>query len=136
VKRVVVRALAKIDEALDLVLYRPAVVRAFLWLPRWWLCDLARLSIRLDERWHVGWWDEVGIYPGQPCEACGRRASIHVHGGLEPDDEATGAFIESRRILLCGWCRLDGPILDDDDIQRELARARERSVAWRWRLVE
>jgi hypothetical protein len=33
-KRLVVAALAKIDKAMDEVLYRPAVVKAFAWLPR------------------------------------------------------------------------------------------------------
>jgi len=32
--------LAKIDEAVDEVLYRPAIVKAFIKLPRWWQCDV------------------------------------------------------------------------------------------------
>ena len=59
--------MAKADQALDEVLYRPAVVKPFQWLPRWWLCDLAKLSMRLDDRWAVGYWDDVGIAPGGPC---------------------------------------------------------------------
>jgi hypothetical protein len=131
VKRVLIRVLAKADEALDEVLYRPAVVKAFIWLPRWWLCDLAKLSIALDDRWQVGYWDEDGIFPGGPCEACGRRASIHVLGGLEPDEEAMGWFLESRPVSTCGWCHL-GTILNEADLERELALARADSVAWRW----
>ena len=123
VKRIVVRALALADEAVDEVLYRPAVVKAFMWLPRWWLCDLAKLSMRLDERWAVGFWDDA-IVPGGPCEACGRRATIHVYGSVDP---------ESRPICLCGWCHLAGPLADDSDVQRELALARAHSIAWRWR---
>lgn len=130
-KRLLIRALAKADEALDAVLYRPAVVKAFIWLPRWWLCDLAKLSIALDDRWQVGYWDEAGIFPGGPCEACGRRASIHVHGGLDPDEEAMGSFLESRPVSTCGWCQL-GTILNDVDLKRELALARADSVGWRW----
>lgn len=33
-KRTMVVALARMDGVLDAVLYRPAVVKAFLWLPR------------------------------------------------------------------------------------------------------
>jgi hypothetical protein len=40
-----VRLLATIDAALDKLLYRPAVVKLFCWLPRWWQCDLARASM-------------------------------------------------------------------------------------------
>ncbi len=57
VKRVVIRVLAKVDEAVDEVLYRPAVVKVFQWAPRWWLCDLAKLSMALDDRWNVGYWE-------------------------------------------------------------------------------
>jgi hypothetical protein len=48
VKRLIVIGLRKLDEAIDEVVYRPAVVKAFMWLPRWYLCDLARASIALD----------------------------------------------------------------------------------------
>lgn len=131
-KRALVVAIAKVDEAFDEVLYRPAVVKAFQWLPRWWLCDLAKLSIALDDRWGVGYWDEIGIAPGNPCDACGRRASIHVVGGLEPDDEPSGDFMEDRPVYICGWCHLTGVMLTEDDIERELALARADSVSWRW----
>jgi hypothetical protein len=126
-------AIAKVDEALDEVLYRPAVVKAFAWLPRWWLCDLAKVSIALDDRWGVGYWDENGIAPGDPCEACGRRAAIHVVGGLEPGDEPLGDYMDDRPVYTCGWCHLTGVMLDEEDIQRELALARADSVSWRWR---
>jgi hypothetical protein len=76
VRRALVRALAVTDAAIDEVLYRPAVVKAFARLSRWWNCDLARLSMRLDDRWGTGYWDEAGIAPGAPCDARGRRAAI------------------------------------------------------------
>jgi len=76
----VVRLLAIVDEALDQLLYRPAVVRLFSWLPRWWLCDVARVSMALDDRRRLGYWAAAGIAPGGVCEACGRRAAIHVVG--------------------------------------------------------
>lgn len=132
-KRRIVISLERIDRALDWVLYRPALVRAFLWLPRWWMCDLSRLSIALDDRWRVGWWDAHGIYPGRPCDACGRRASIHVVGGPEDDEGVIGDYLETHPVQLCGWCEVAGPINDDAELERALARARIRSVAWRWR---
>ena len=32
----------KVDEALDELLYRPEIVKAFVWIPRWWRCDMAK----------------------------------------------------------------------------------------------
>ncbi len=132
-KRAVVQSLALVDEAIDEVLYRPAVIKAFSWLPRWWLCDLAKVSIWLDDRWETGYWKSAGCEPGGPCEACGRRAAIHVYGGLEPDLEPDGGYLDGRPVRVCGWCQLGGPLLDEGDVQRELALARADSVAWRWR---
>lgn len=130
--------MARVDEALDEVLYRPAVVKAFTWFPRWWRCDLAKLSMVLDDRWGVGYWDQADIVPGEPCEACGRRASIHLIGGQSADDalvEAEGDrdFLHSRVVHLCGWCHIEGPILSESDLARELDAAAVNSVAWRWR---
>src|SRR5438034_5739178 len=102
-KRGLVVLLSKLDEGLDEVLYRPAVVRAFRWLPRWWMCDLAKASMWLDDRWQTRWWDDA-IAPGEPCVACGRRASIHVIDGLDGSE-----------VGLCGWCHVQGPVLTDAD---------------------
>ena len=126
--------MAKVDEALDEVLYRPAVVKAFSCLPRWWSCDLARLSMLLDDRWDLGYWERTGIAPGRPCDACGRRASIHVLGGRDdefPDDG--GSFLDDHPVYLCGWCHLEGEINDPAQLEAALAEARRRSVSWRWR---
>jgi hypothetical protein len=128
-----VLALAKVDEALDEVLYRPAVVKAFSWLPRWWLCDLARASMWLDDRWRTRWWQAAGIEPGGPCQACGRRAAIHVYGGSDPGAEPVDDYLESHPVFVCGWCKLDSPVTDEADLRRKLDRARARSVSWRWR---
>jgi hypothetical protein len=134
VKRDLIRVMALLDEALDGVLYRPAVVRAFRWVPRWWLCDLARFSMVLDDRWGVGYWDQADIVPGRPCEACGRRASIHVIGGpSEGETDNGGTFLDDRAVFLCGWCHVQGPILNEHDLKRELDSAARDSVAWRWR---
>jgi hypothetical protein len=134
VKHASVVALAKIDEALDELLYRPAIVKAFGWLPRWWLCDLAKLSIRLDTRWGTAWWNGE-LEPDGPCEACARRASIHVYGGPDPDgdEEAVVDYLTTRPIHLCGWCSVGGPIENEEDLRRALSLARSQSVAWRWR---
>ena len=35
------------------------------------------------------------MYPNGPCAACGRRASIHVQGGLEADEEPIGDYVEA-----------------------------------------
>ena len=39
--------------------------------------------LTLDDRWQVGHWERAVIAPGRPCDACGRRALIHVVGGTE-----------------------------------------------------
>lgn len=131
-KRAVVWAIAKADEALDEVLYRPAIVKAFMWLPRWWLCDLAKVSIALDDRWGVGYWNEDSIWPGGPCDACRRRASIRVYGSRQPDDEPLNDYLEQHPVRTCGWCHLHGQLLNETDVERELAAARDDSIAWRW----
>jgi hypothetical protein len=133
--RGIVVLLEKADEAVDEVLYRPALVKAFDWLPRWWQCDLARLSMRVDERWQVGWWDDADIVIGGPCEACGRRASYLVYGERDEDDDLDPIedFFTDRPVYTCGWCRLEGTVESEADLRRELAAARARSVSWRWR---
>jgi hypothetical protein len=85
----VIRVLASLDDAVDQVLYRLAVVKLFCWLPRWWQCDLARASIVLDARWRVGYWAAAGISPDGSCEAI--RTPIRDEADLET------AFAETRR---------------------------------------
>ncbi len=126
--------MAKLDEALDELLYRPAVVKAFMWLPRWWSCDLAKLSMALDDRWEARYWEETGIVPGRLCEACGRRASIHVVGGRDDESEEDREdFVDDRLVYLCGWCQLRGDIDSAPNLDAALAEAREDSLSWRWR---
>ncbi len=135
----VVAAMAMADEALDELVYRPAVVKLFAWLPRWWLCDLAQASIALDDHWKLGYWAAAGIAPHGVCEACGRRAAIHVVGGRDPDCDAEAVpgegvwFLDNRPVYLCGWCSIRTPIEDQTDLNAALAEARARSIAWRWR---
>ena len=92
----------------------------------------------LDDRWSVGYWAEADIAPGRPCDACGQRASIHLLGGRIDEDEPAdlsddAQFLDEKLVHLCGWCHIEGPILNEDDLQRELAAAASDSVAWHWR---
>lgn len=137
-KRSIVRALNTACTWVDDVVYRPAVVRLTLPLPRWWSCQLAKLSMRLDDRWGTAYWesDEAPAAPQGLCEACARRAAWLVIGGTdEEDDEPAEYFLASRPVHLCGWCRFDGDraIESEDDLARALSEARTRSIAWRWR---
>jgi hypothetical protein len=137
-KRLVVVVLNRLCLLLDDFVYRPAIVRVGLPLPRWWNCELAKLSIKLDDAWGVGYWnDETGpAVPGSPCEACGRRAAIFVVGGpLEEDGDEDDIYLARRPVHLCGWCSLEpaAPIDSEEDLTKELTLARERSVSWKWR---
>jgi hypothetical protein len=150
-RRFVVWALATADELVDEVLYRPAIVRAFRWLPRWWRCDLARLSMALDDRWRLRWWrDEGGAEPGGVCEACGRRAAWLEFGGPwaegdeddeDEDDACPGggerrvSWLDDHTVHVCGWCTGagDGALFTEEEVRRNLAQAGAASVAWRWR---
>ena len=83
IKRAIVRGLNDACWAVDEIAYRPVVVRLTLWLPRWWRCDLARLSMYLDDRWGLDWWrsDDAPPAPSGVCAACKRRAAWLVLGG-------------------------------------------------------
>ena len=77
--------------------------------------------------------EEERIEPGGLCQACGRRAAIHVLGGPGPDGEHFDDFLETHPVYLCGWCPIPGPIKSQDDLERALVAARSASVSWRWR---
>lgn len=123
-RRLTVEVLARADAALDEVLYRPAVVQAFRWLPRWWRCDLARLSVALDRRWDTGHWAEA-VPPHGVCAVCRRRAAVHEYGAASDGPPWP--------LATCGWCRLDGPMRTPAERDAAIDRARRASVAWRWR---
>lgn len=139
------RALNNACTAVDAVAYRPAAVKLTLPLPRWWSCQLARLSMRLDERWATGYWSSADgpAVPGGRCDACTRRPAWLVVGGRWDEDDPDHPFayehpaLDARAVHLCGWCRLEPdagePIRDSADLERALARARARSIAWHWR---
>jgi hypothetical protein len=139
-KRLIVRFLNRACTWVDDVAYRPAVVKATLWLPRWWGCELARLSMRLDDRWATGYWsgDDAPAAPAGRCESCQRRAAWLVMGGTFPhyDEEPLNYYLADRPLYLCSWCHVDEPagaIEDEAQLRRALASAREQSIAWRWR---
>lgn len=140
-RRAVVSGLNSACELVDEVAYRPAVVWLTLRLPRWWRCELARLSMRLDERWKVGWWETGGartVAPGGECDICHRRPAIHEVGGSMEDlgVEPDGSYMEAHPLQTCGWCKLPyGEIESDEQIVAAIADARARSISarrWRW----
>src|SRR4051794_33226606 len=104
-KRRVIGALNAACTAVDAVAYRPVVVRLTLPLPRWWRCDLARLSMRLDDRWSTGYWssDAAPAAPDGLCDACQRRAAWLVVGGRDEGAEADGDafFLADHPVHLC-----------------------------------
>jgi len=53
--------------------------------------------------------------------------------GAIPTRSPFGDYLEARPVLVCGWCHLNDPPHNEEDVQRELALARAYSVAWRWR---
>lgn len=138
-KRRIVRALNTACTAVDAVAYRPAVVRLTLPLPRWWGCQLARLSMRLDDRWGTGYWssETAPAAPEGLCDACRRRAAWLIVGGRWDDEYEEGeqpSFLTDNPVHLCSWCSLVGlgTIETAGDLGRALAHARQRSIAWTW----
>jgi hypothetical protein len=138
-RRAVVRGLDVACRGVDELAYRPAVVRATYRLPRWWNCQLARLSVALDDRWHTGVWGDWR--PDGICEVCGRRAAWLVLGGPHEDDPDLGEDFSSGAALplddqamnLCFWCRLPMPVTTGEELASATDDARSRSVAWAWR---
>ena len=132
----IVKGLETACRRVDDVAYRPAVVRLTLRLPRWWRCELSRLSARLDDRWGTGYWGEWAA-PNGLCDVCGRRAAWLVTGG--PDEDADPPYPEDylaqHPLHTCSWCRLvpSKPIASSADLAEAVARARAGSIAWRWR---
>jgi hypothetical protein len=137
-KRSIVRGLDVACRAIDKLAYRPAVVRATMRVPRWWNCELARLSVLLDDRWHTGNWGDWR--PGSVCDVCGRRAAWLTLGGpeedgLDSDDNAPGPALplDDEALSLCYWCHLPMPITTDAELAAAIDAARSRSIAWAWR---
>lgn len=135
-KRSILASLERACNLADWIVYRPAIISATKRFPRWWRCDLARLSVWLDERWQTGYWADRG--PGPMCTICQRRAAWLQVGGswaeIGPDDG--GHFMEKHELHLCFWCSRSLPIGEITN-QRELddwiGAARRRSISWSWR---
>lgn len=141
-KLVIVGGLNKACTAIDAIAYRPAVVKLTLRLPRWWSCQLARLSIALDRRWQTGYWssEDAPPAPSGICDACKRRASWLDMGGWadrhETDEtETKDDYLAYHVVHTCGWCKveIDSPPANAEELNRLLKDARSRSIAWRWR---
>lgn len=134
-----VRMLNRLCTWIDLLAYRPAIVKLSIWLPQWWHCQLSHLSMKLDDRWGTGYWQSDGApaAPNGPCDACGRRAAWLTVGGTEPTEELEpdATFLERHPVQLCAWCQLDPsmPIDNQAQLARALTDARARSISWRWR---
>jgi hypothetical protein len=123
-QRLSVAALEVACRGIDGVVYRPAVVKLGMPMPRWWNCELARLSVRLDDRWGTGHWH---FEPGGLCDACGRRAAWLDWWDPEDEDRTL------RDYSTCYWCRPPDPIGTNEELDLALAEARRQSVSWRWR---
>jgi hypothetical protein len=140
-RTLIVQALNTACTLVDGVACRPAVVRLTRPLPRWWNCELAHLSMRLDDRWGTGYWSSPYAPPAPAgrCEACRRRAAWLVVGGpLEPElleGEEDDLYLATHKVELCSWCRLadDAPIRTATDLERALRRAGDASIGWFWR---
>jgi hypothetical protein len=137
-RRLVVRALNGACMLIDGFAYRPAVVKLTERLPRWWCCQLAHVSMKLDERWHTGFWsiDSSPPQPNGPCDACGRRARWLIVGGDDDGGEQDpNDYLTRHPVCLCSWCRLefDSPPTTSEELRQLLIDARSRSVTWRWR---
>jgi hypothetical protein len=138
-KRGVVSGLDTACQLVDEVAYRPAVVRLTLPLPRWWRCELAKLSAWLDRRWGLEYWgserEPRTLAPAGLCDVCHRRpASLEAGGSwadLEVEDE--GDYMESHPLRLCFWCKLPAsPIENDAQLEAAVALTRSESISWRW----
>jgi hypothetical protein len=120
-RQAVVRSLAGLCRALDAATHRPAALKL---LPGARRCRLARLSVRLDERWGTGVWPE-GVrhrMPLLPCSACYRRPAVRSIA----DDEG---WLRRHPVELCEWCELETTRFESaEQLVRELAAARRRTT--------
>ena len=138
-KLAIVRILNWLCTVIDGLAYRPAVVKLSERLPRFWMCQAAHASMALDRRWRTGFWpsSDAPAVPGDPCDACGRRAALFTLGGWgeKAETDIERPYLADHVLQLCGWCRLDEDARPADraELDRTLATARSRSVAWRWR---
>ncbi len=138
----VLRFLNAACNVVDAVAYRPAVVKLTLRIPHWWSCQLARLSVLLDERWGAGYWESENSppMPNGLCDCCGRRAAWQYAGDYANDPEFADSDISANdylawhRVRLCTWCYPDlADINNQDDLEERFSVARDLSISWKWR---
>ncbi|HEY7281145.1 MAG TPA: hypothetical protein VID47_06065 [Actinomycetota bacterium] len=137
VQRALVALLNNACRAVDEVLYRPAFVKVGMPLPRWWNCELARLSVRLDDRWQTEYWDTDWWHPGKVCDVCGRRASWLTTRDDDKDDldDTEPSERDFPDLDTCFWCQVlpRAPITSRSEWDAAVEDARRRSVSWRWK---
>ena len=121
----VLDVLNRADRIIDAFAYRPAVVRATRSWPRFWHCQLALWSQRLDRKWRTGYWKDQPVTPEGLCAACHRRAAW-----LEYDFDLDDSTVV---IALCGWCKINDPVRSEADLAAALSGAASRSVRWSWK---
>ena len=120
-RRLLVRALASACRALDAATHRPLALRL---VPGTRRCRLARLSLRLDERWGTGVWPEAAGHPVPllPCSACYRRPAVRAVTEEE-------GWLRRHPVELCGWCELETTRFESaEELVRQLRLARERTT--------
>lgn len=144
-KLMIVRGLNACCTVVDAIVYRPFMVKLTAWSPLWWHCQLARLSIKLDDHWQTGFWDadDAPACPDKICDACKRRAAWLYVGGMDEDEDLEWDFegkdvnylySSKHRINLCSHCHLDGSLSQNSsELTQQLKEARSQSVAWRWK---
>ncbi len=146
IRFIIVRGLNACCNAVDLVAYRPFAVKAIEWSPVFWRCQLANLSIKLDNKWKTAYWDsEIPETPLDLCDACQRRASWLCVGGTDKDedlewdfdgDDADYLYFSKHPVNLCSYCELNdegSPPQNSTELKQLLNEARFRSVSWRWK---
>lgn len=142
-KLTVIRALNAACQLVDEIAYQPIVVKVTRRLPWFWCCQLSHLSMKLDDRWQIGFWKgrKAPPAPDGPCDACRRRAGwLEIGGhyeGLKDRPTDDDEYLSTHPVTLCGWCHLDidagGPPRNADDLEALLREAASRSIGWRWR---
>lgn len=105
-KRAMIQGLERVCWCIDKFVYQDHLVRRAPAMARTWNCSAARLSMRLDERWRIGYWDDdtAPAVPGLACEICRARPSTIFW----PGDKG-------REFAVCGWCRI--PEAETSDVE-------------------
>jgi len=135
----IVKGLDSACGLVDAVVYRPAVVRLTVRIPRWWRCELARSSEHLDDRWGTGYWGEFAA-PNGLFDVCQRRAAWLTVGGTDGDEDDDPPdpdhYLAEHPLHTCSWCHVPPsafPIESAADLAEAITLARARSLGWHWR---